>query len=485
MAIIFEVEVPSPEPDRNQDQNRSVALQGLHQERKTAPNIWKVSELTQKIRRILEGEFRSVILEGELSNFKSSGPGHLYFVLKDDQAQIRGVMFKNAAGALKFVPEDGLEVIVTAHLTVYPPRGEYQLNVSSMEPKGIGALQLAFEQLKKKLAQEGLFDPAHKRPIPFLPRRIGIVTSPTGAVIHDMLTVLHRRFPGIPVLIYPALVQGEDAARQVIQGIRYFNQIQPQLPIDVLIVGRGGGSIEDLWAFNEEALAREIFNSQIPVISAVGHETDTTIADYVSDLRAPTPSAAMELAVPRKQDLLYTLGNLTQRLERSMEQQLKERRNQIQVITRQLQNPKFIIQQQIQRVDDLTSLLHSRFNGFLSGQRRSYGNLDEKLFLLTPAKNLANLKKTVDQFRQRLERSMSNSLQRKQERLKRQVSLLDSLSPLTIIKRGYGMVTHKGRLVKTVNALKEGDGVSIRLEDGSLEAQVLSKAPLLESYSLD
>ena len=262
--------------------------------------IYSVAELSLEIRNLLERQFPDVWVTGEVSNLRAAGSGHLYFTLKDETAQLRAVCFRNQARYLKFKPQDGLAVIARGRLSVYEARGEYQLYVEFLEPAGLGALQLAFEQLKQKLAAEGLFDPARKKPLPMLPRVIGVVTSPTGAVIRDILRILHRRFRNINVLIYPVKVQGEGAAQEIAQGIEYFNR---QAPVDVMIVARGGGSLEDLWAFNEEVVARAIAASKIPVISAVGHETDFTIADFVADLRAPTPSAAAELVVRRKQDL--------------------------------------------------------------------------------------------------------------------------------------------------------------------------------------
>ena len=272
------------------------------------------------------------------------------------------------------------------HLTVYQQRGEYQVMVSSMEPKGLGALQLAFEQLKSKLDAEGLFAAEHKQSIPFLPRRIGIVTSPTGAVIHDMLPVLERRFDGIQVLFFPVQVQGEIAAPSLVEAIQYLNTLRDSQQIDVLIVGRGGGSIEDLWAFNDEKLARAIFSSDIPVISAVGHEIDFTIADFVSDLRAPTPSAAVELAVPKKEDLEHTVSQKQERLQRTMLLQLERLREYVEAVSLRLASPDAMLQQLAQRVDDLDSLLSERTKRQLENLRNQISGIAEKLFLLSPGR---------------------------------------------------------------------------------------------------
>ena len=267
-------------------------------------HIWKVSELTVRIRDLLEGAFRDLWVEGEVSNFRAAQSGHLYFTLKDEKSQIRCVCFRDQVRGLKFRPEDGLHVTVRGSLSVYEPRGEYQIYVTHIEPVGLGALQLAFEQLKKKLAAEGLFDAGRKKPLPVLPRCIGVVTSPTGAAIRDILRVLKRRFPNVHVSLYPVKVQGEGAAAEIVRAIRHFNRGSV---VDVLIVARGGGSFEDLWAFNEEIVARAIAESEIPVITGIGHETDFTIADFVADLRAPTPSAAAEIVVVRARNSNGTL----------------------------------------------------------------------------------------------------------------------------------------------------------------------------------
>jgi len=283
-------------------------------EKQATPKIFTVSELTRNVRALLEGHFPEVWVSGEISNFRSPSSGHFYFTLKDEQAQLASVMFRGANSQIPFKLEDGLEVICHGRITVYETRGQYQIVVDHCEPKGIGALQLAFEQLKKKLSEEGLFDAKNKKPLPFLPKKIGVVTSPTGAAIRDILKVLHQRFESTNVLLIPVRVQGEGAAEEVAEAIFLLNKRDD---IDVMIVGRGGGSMEDLWAFNEEVVARAIFASKIPVVSAVGHEIDFTIADFVADVRAPTPSAAAEIVVPRRRDLLEHIEELKQQLFKS------------------------------------------------------------------------------------------------------------------------------------------------------------------------
>lgn len=474
MPIVFEVETP---PERkNTDTSGTQVLPDSEDQKEKSPPIWTVSKLTRQIRMVLEGQFRSITLEGEISNYKRSAQGHLYFVLKDDQSQIRGVMFRHSAQSLKFNPEDGLEVIVKAHVSVYAPRGEYQLNISSMEPKGIGALQLAFEQLKTKLKEEGLFDNRFKQEIPFIPRRIGIVTSPTGAVIHDMLTVLQRRFPGIPVLLFPASVQGDQAAPELVEGVQYLNSLKDQLNIDVIIIGRGGGSIEDLWAFNDETLARTIFASEIPIISAVGHETDFTICDFISDLRAPTPSAAMELAVPRLQDLKYTTQDHTSRLKRAIEKEIEKLKINVESKTRHLVTPENVIRQHIQRVDEMTSLLHLKFGIFSDSTKEYLSKLNEKLHLLNPTKDIAILQKNVKLLENQLIQQTENYLNTSKVQLQKQVELLDSLSPLAVMKRGYTQVMDvDGKLIGTVHAININQNLNIRFHDGTAEAVVSQK----------
>ena len=324
--------------------------------------ILTVSRLTALIRGLLEENFERVWVEGEISNLAMPVSGHLYFTLKDAGAQLRCVMFRASARALKFKPKDGMGLVVRGRVSLFEPRGEYQLIVEYLEPQGIGALQLAFAQLKERLAREGLFGEDHKRPIPRLPQRIGVVTSVTGAAIHDILNVLERRFANVEVLIYPVKVQGEGAANEIAQAIKDFNRYGN---IDVMIVGRGGGSMEDLWPFNEEVVARAIYHSRIPVISAVGHEVDYTIADFVADLRAPTPSAAAELVVKSKTELTAGLDTLSHRLRQGMRHCLADHRGRVQLLTRALTDPSMFLHHQAQRIDDLSERLNHASRGEL------------------------------------------------------------------------------------------------------------------------
>ena len=392
------------------------------------PRIYSVSELTAELKALLENTFTGVWVEGEISNFKHHTSGHMYFTLKDDRGQLRGVMFRGSNRGLQFRPEDGLAVIVFGNVTIYEPRGEYQVYVEYMEPKGLGALQLAFEQLKTRLETEGLFDPARKRPIPLLPKKIGLVTSPSGAAIRDILQIIHRRFANVQVLIFPVRVQGEGAAAEIVEGVECLNK---RGDLDVLIVARGGGSIEDLWAFNEEVVARAIYVSQTPVISAVGHETDFTIADFVADVRAPTPSAAAELVISRKAELS-------------------------------------------QRVDDLFSRLvsHMRYRAERSGERLR--SLERHLRLLSPLERVKRQRERLRDGALALQSSMSHRLALWRGDLRTAAARLDSLSPLAILARGYSVCRRLPDLSILTRAasVAEGGRVEVLLHQGGLICRV-------------
>jgi exodeoxyribonuclease VII large subunit len=392
------------------------------------PRIYSVSELTAELKVLIEEAFTGVWVEGEISNFKHHTSGHMYFTLKDERGQLRAVMFRGSNRALKFKPEDGLTVIVFGNVAIYEPRGEYQIYVEYMEPKGLGALQLAFEQLKARLEAEGLFDPARKRPIPLLPRRIGIVTSPTGAAIRDMLQIIRRRFANVEVVIAPARVQGEGAAAEIVEGIELLNK---RGDLDVIIVARGGGSIEDLWAFNEEVVARAIHASRIPVISAVGHETDVTIADFVADLRAPTPSAAAELVISRKAEL-------------------------------------------VQRVDDLFNRLLAHIRYRVDAMRYRMEGIDRHLSLLSPLESVRRQRQRLKDVTTALQAAMIHRLALWRGELRRLAGKLDSLSPLAILARGYSICRRLPDLVLVKEALEVETGaqVEVILSQGGLICRV-------------
>ncbi|HEY7678340.1 MAG TPA: exodeoxyribonuclease VII large subunit [Candidatus Methylomirabilis sp.] len=399
-------------------------------------HIYTVTELTAEIRATLEDVFTGIWLSGEISNFHRHTSGHMYFTLKDEASQIRAVMFKGQNRLLRFRPEDGMAVVAFGRVTVYERRGEYQISVEHLEPKGVGALQVAFEQLKQRLEAEGLFDPARKRPIPMLPERIGVITSPTGAVIRDILNVLGRRFGDINLVVYPVPVQGAEAAPAIVEALQAMNRLGG---FDVLIVARGGGSIEDLWAFNEEAVARAIAASKIPVISAVGHETDFTIADFVADLRAPTPSAAAELVVARKDEL-------------------------------------------VQRVDDLLDRLASAMTGELEGRAERLRGLERTLAVLSPLERIRRQRERAADLARRVEAGIGRSLERLRARLERAAGVLDSLSPLAILGRGYSICYRLPAMtiVKDAAEVAPGDRVRVRLHRGAALCTLTEAEPAAE-----
>jgi exodeoxyribonuclease VII large subunit len=437
--------------------------------------IFSVSELSQGIKNLLEREYPDVWVTGEVSNFRAAASGHLYFTLKDATAQLRAVCFRNQARYLKFKPQDGISVIARGHLSVYEARGEYQLYVEYLEPAGLGALQLAFEQLKQKLAAEGLFDIARKKPLPLLPRAIGVVTSPTGAVIRDILRILRRRFRNMNVLIYPVKVQGEGAAEEIVEGVKYFNR-EPN--VDVLIVGRGGGSLEDLWAFNEEVVARAIAASGIPVISAVGHETDFTIADFVADLRAPTPSAAAELVVHRKQDFLTELENRARRMTQIVRLQLSEARQRLTELRMHhaFQTLATRLAERAQRVDDAVASLERSMRSLLNRARQEWLRASAGVVRYDFRRLLGLKRAALDERLGRFDAALRRFLTEKHNRLAQVEAILKERSPLAILQRGYSITRDAaGKIVRDAEAIALGADISIRLARGELRAIVRDK----------
>ncbi len=389
-------------------------------------HILTVTQLTRQIKNLLEGSFPDVWVEGEISNLRAPQSGHTYFTLKDEESQIRAVLFRSSQKNLKFTLQHGMQVICRGRVTVYDPRGEYQIVIEYIEPKGVGALQKAFEELKERLAKEGLFDLDRKKPLPLLPRRIGIVTSPTGAAIRDMLRVIRRRHPRMEILIYPVPVQGADAAPAIVEAIGYLNR---EKKVDVMIIGRGGGSLEDLWAFNEEAVARAIHASKIPVISAVGHETDYAISDFVADLRAPTPSAAAEMVVQSEESFREHIGSLETGLVRSIRRQIELLRASLREKMRVLVDPRRRLEQNVQRVDELVG---------------------------------------------RLATGIGHHLRRDRALLASLAAGLDHLNPLGILSRGYS-ITKKlpaGAILKDASDVKPGDMLSTKLHKGEVVSRV-------------
>lgn len=433
--------------------------------------VLTVSELTREIKDILEMKFPEIWVQGEISNLRSAASGHLYFTLKDELSQIRAVLFRNQARATRFQPEEGLEVICRGRITLYERRGEYQLVIEALEPKGLGALQLAFLQLKEKLEKEGLFDPLRKRPLPLLPQRIGIVTSPTGAVIQDMIQIIQRRFENVHVLLYPVRVQGEGASREIARGIEYFNE---ETDVDVIIVGRGGGSLEDLWAFNEEEVARAIYRSRVPIISAVGHETDYTIADFVADLRAPTPSAAAELVVRDKREWKRHLGQLEIRLEGGLWKTLDKHRSELVHLQKALSDPRKKMEGYLLRVDELMGRLSVGLRWKLQRHRERCFHLSERLSLRSPRSSVETWRGKVGESQRRIARALRYVLERERQRVRGLAGKLDSLSPLSILERGYSITRRVPSLeiLRDASKVKEGERVEVKLHRGALLCEV-------------
>lgn len=427
--------------------------------------ILTVSRLTSLIRGVLEENFEHVWVEGEVSNLAMPASGHLYFTLKDAGAQIRCVMFRASARALKFRPRDGMRLIVRGRITVYEQRGDYQFLVEYLEPQGVGALQLAFIQLKEKLVREGLFAEEHKKPIPPLPRCIGVVTSATGAAIHDILTVLNRRFANVEVLLRPVKVQGEGAADEIAAAIGDLNRYGD---VDVMIVGRGGGSLEDLWAFNEEKVARAIHRSRIPVISAVGHEIDFTIADFVADLRAPTPSAAAELVVKSKEELASRVEFLRHRLLQAMRRILAEAGRELDSLSRALRDPVILLGHLAQRTDDISVRLDRAMAGVFKDRGRTLEALTNHLKYRNPAIAVERAREHVIVLRSSSVMALRRHLDRYQETVSVNTARLEALSPLGTLARGYSVALKlpERQAVRSVGQLNPADRVELRLSDG-------------------
>jgi exodeoxyribonuclease VII large subunit len=437
--------------------------------------VWKVRDLVAAVRSHIEREYSDAWVEGEISNFRAPDSGHLYFTLKEGNAQIKVVMFRSAARLLRFRPADGLQVVVRGRITIYEDRGELQISAEYIEPKGAGSLQLAFEQLKAKLEAEGLFAAERKKPIPSLPSRIGIVTSPQAAALRDILNILQRRHHSANVVIFPAQVQGETAAREVAVGVRHFNQHNNA---DVIVIARGGGSAEDLAAFNDEALARTIAASKIPVISAVGHETDFTITDFVSDLRAPTPSAAAELVIRSRQEIEDHAATLHERLSRAMRYRLLMGR---QALTELSQHGAFgrmmaLIRRRQQKLDDLAHRMEVAQRNRIERSRRRFETISAAVRHYDVRRVLAAVRKELESQAAALAAVMRNVLLQHRVRSERLQTALGSLSPLAILDRGYALVFDgEGKLLKDASTVKVGDPISARLAHGQIQASVTKK----------
>ncbi|MGA3234959.1 MAG: exodeoxyribonuclease VII large subunit [Bryobacteraceae bacterium] len=433
--------------------------------------IFSVSELNAAIRVVLDVEFPELWVSGEISGLKLAASGHYYFTLKDAEAQVRCVAFRSSHRYWKFKPRDGLAVLARGRLDVYEARGEYQLQVEMVEPQGLGALQLAFEQLKRKLALEGLFAPDRKRALPRFPRRIGIVTSPRGAAIADMVQILSRRFPGLHIRLYPALVQGEGAVEEVCRGIDFFSRAGWA---DLVIVGRGGGSLEDLWTFNEEAVARAIAACSIPVVSAVGHETDVTIADFVADLRAPTPSAAAELVVPMREDLFERIAAARVKSTQALRYRLAmlERRLRQQGIERALNVLHRRVGRGLQRIDEQEFRLRERIRKGADARERARRILETRLKRFDMRPRLAAGRRRLETLTVASAQCIRMSLTRRRGQLDRLDAKLSQLSPLRILERGYAIVSNQSGVVKDSAAAPAGSQIHVRLAKGELDAAV-------------
>lgn len=435
--------------------------------------VWSVSDLTRSVRLVLEGRFRAVTVQGELSNVRQAGSGHWYFVLKDEQAQLRGVLFRQVAQRLSFHPEEGMSVWARGSLQVYEQRGEYQLSITGLEPRGTGALQLAFEQLRQRLQLEGLFNSEHKRRLPFLPRCIGAVTSPTGAVIQDMRNVLWRRFPGMRLVLYPALVQGNQAAASVREGIEWFNRYGHEQQVDVLIIGRGGGSLEDLWAFNEELLVRAIHTSELPIVSAVGHETDFTIADFVADLRAPTPSAAIEMVVPRREELEETLEQNSERLQRLIRQQAQNASRMLQERSQRLRSPQQAMVGYRNQILELQTRLMQQQRQQLQTQQLRMKQLQERLKRGNPHEQVKVHREQCTAWKAQLQHHATQRLKDGRKDWQALSEQLQALSPLAVLQRGYSLtVQENGQTLRSVTQIQPGQRLRIQLPDGDVETRV-------------
>ena len=433
--------------------------------------VFTVSELNAAIRALLDQEFGEVWVSGEISGLKLAASGHYYFTLKERDSIVKCVAFRSSHRYWKFRPLDGLAVLARGHIDVYEARGEYQLQVELLEPQGIGALQLAFEQLKKKLAAEGLFAPERKRPLPRFPRRIGIVTSPRGAAIADMVQILSRRFPGLHIRIFPAQVQGEGSVEEVCRAIEWFSR--SGWP-DLIIVGRGGGSLEDLWTFNEEAVARAIAACRMPVVSAVGHETDVTIADFVADLRAPTPSAAAEMVICTREELLERLNTCRSKAVQAMRYRLAmgERRLRNQGVDRALGVLHRRVGRGLQRVDEQEYRLRERMRLAIDTRNRARRALDDRLRRFDVRPRLAAAARRLEAADTRAAGTIRLRLGRHRSRLDQLAAKLSQLSPLRILERGYAIVSNQSGILKDPAAAPAGSRIHVRLAHGELDASV-------------
>jgi exodeoxyribonuclease VII large subunit len=433
----------------------------------SGPQILSIEQLNLSIKQMIEGQTGVIWVQGEISNFKPHTSGHFYFSLKDSKSQISAVMFRGYNSKLKFKPKDGLEVIARGRLSVYEPRGSYQILCEMMEPVGAGALQRAYEELKEKLKKEGLFESSRKKQIPQYPQHVAIVTSPTGAAIQDIMNILSRRAPSLQVTVIPTLVQGPEAAPQILEAYKKAQRIPD---VDVIIVGRGGGSIEDLWAFNDEKLCREISASLIPTISAVGHEIDFTIADFVADLRAPTPSAAAELVAKSHHEIIERVSQFLRMMNMSWERLFKVRSHQLESFQKRLVDPQRKLQDLSLKNDDLLERMQRAIKNYFQQKNHQVQMMQQKLG--DPQELLKAAQFNLQKNEMKLQSSFEKLISLKKFRWEKNVASLESLSPLKVVDRGYSLVSQGGKIVKSTSQLKLGQLIEVRLADGQIEAEV-------------
>ncbi|WP_017755723.1 exodeoxyribonuclease VII large subunit [Calidifontibacillus oryziterrae] len=440
----------------------------------TEQKFLTVTALTRYLKRKFDTDphLQEVWIKGELSNFKWHSRGHMYFTLKDENARIQAVMFASDNRYIKFKPEDGMKVLIRGEVTIYESYGQYQIYVKEMQPDGIGSLYLAYEELKKKLETEGLFSQDRKKPIPKYPEHIGVITSPTGAAIRDILTTIKRRYPIAQVTIFPVLVQGDHAALSIVKAIERANLIGG---FDVLISGRGGGSIEDLWPFNEEIVARAIFSSQIPIISAVGHETDYTISDFVADMRAPTPTGAAELAVPHIEELLDRVQTRRIRLVRAMKETIKNEKKHLLHLYKSyaFRYPKQLLNQKEQELDRMFERLNKESGHYIDTRKDKWTQMNRRLKQVHPFAQIARATEQFDRTMHEFERAMNMIMNEKRIKMSTVLTKLNALNPLSVMERGYSIVyTDEKKLVKSVNQIQLGEMIKVQLIDGQLDCQV-------------
>lgn len=432
--------------------------------------VLTVTQLNRQARQLLETHLSLLWVEGEVSNFSAPSSGHWYFTLKDKDAQIRCAMFRSRSSLVRFKPDLGKHVVVRGRVSLYENRGDYQLIVEHMEEAGFGVLQRAFEALKNKLQAEGLFDAGHKKAIPTLPRHIAVITSPTGAAIHDILTVLKRRFPSIPVTIIPVAVQGEGSARQIVKALELANRADM---FDVILLARGGGSLEDLWPFNEEIVARAIYQSALPVVSGIGHEVDITIADFVADARAATPSAAAEMLSPDSRDWQQAFARLELALARAMLRRLERTGESLKGLTARLRHPGERLRHQAQHLDHLEMRLQRCMNHRLHLAQQRHANLATRHQRCQPNSLIVQLKKRLEQASRYLMHCGQQEIDRRQQRLSRLAELLDTVSPLKTVQRGYSLtLSAEGQILRRADQVQTGDAVTVKLAQGELKARV-------------